>query len=223
MKISPTKQYAVLTGDVVDSSKLPKTERKTLPSVIKRAAKETRKAFPELLPLEVEVFRGDSWQLLVADPVKSLRVGLFLRACMRSGTARGRGLDTRVSIGIGPIDFIPASKVSEGDGAAYRASGQGLEQLSTGRFLALSTTDSAPRNWAGLLGLMDALVQDWTGKQALAVAGALRGWTQEKTAAAWPEKISQQAITKHLAAAHWDAVDVALGELEAFLTQVSSK
>lgn len=220
MKISPTKRYAVLTGDIVGSSKLAKAVRQTLPAVIKRAAKETRKAFPDILPLDVEVFRGDSWQLLISDPVQSLRVGLFMRACLRSGTARGRGLDTRVSIGIGAIDFVPASKVSEGDGAAYRASGQGLEGLPSGRFMNLSIAETENLNGLdALVGLVDALVQGWTGKQALAAAGALRGWTQEKTVSVWPEKITQPAITKHLAAARWLAVEVALSEFETTLSK----
>lgn len=223
MKISPTKRYAVLTGDIVGSSKLPKTQRQTLPAAIKRAARQTRKAFPEVIPLDIEVFRGDSWQLLVSDPVRSLRVALFLRACLRSGAQRGRGLDTRVSLGIGPIDFVPASKVSEGDGVAYRASGAGLEKLPSGRFLAFSTSDFDQPGRDTIIGLIDAIIQDWTGKQALAVAGALRGWTQEKTAAAWPETISQQAITKHLAAAHWDAVGAALMEFERALSEAGAK
>lgn len=217
MKISPTKRYAVLTGDIVDSSKLSKADRQALPATIKRAAGETRKTFPEAVPLDIEVFRGDSWQLLVSDPIRSLRISLFFRACFRSGKERGRGLDTRIAVAIGGIDFVPANKVSEGDGEAYRASGQALEELAAGRFLTLVGADFLQQNALDVLtGLVDAVVQDWTGKQARAVAGALRGWTQEKIAASWPETISQQAITKHLGGAHWGAVKEALDFFETY-------
>jgi hypothetical protein len=58
--------------------------------------------------------------------------------------------------------------------------------------------------------LIDVLAQGWTGKQALAVRGALRGWTHEKIAKEWPESISQQAVTKHLDGAQWPALEAAL-------------
>lgn len=215
MKISPTKRYAVLTGDIVGSSKLSKAQRQALPAAIKRAARETRKAFPEAVPLDIEVFRGDSWQLLISDPSQSLRLGLFLRACLRSSAERGRGLDTRIAIAIGGIDFVPANKVSEGDGEAYRASGYALEDLKGGNFLTVVIVGLEQREDLKVITqLMDALVQGLTGKQARAVAGALRGWTQEKIAASWPERISQQAITKHLAAAQWAALEAGLSYWE---------
>lgn len=218
MKIFPTKRYAVLTGDIVNSSKLSKDDRKMLPGAIKRAARETRKAFPETVPLDIEVFRGDSWQMLVLDPVLSLRIGLYFRACLRSGKERGRGLDTRTAIALGAIDFVPKGKVSEGDGEAYRASGQGLETLPSGRFLTVTSAAFPDENPLGAIAvLIDALAQRWTGKQARAVAGALRGWTQEKIAKAWPESISQQAITKHLGSAHWPALETALVFSELYL------
>lgn len=218
MKIFPTKRYAVLTGDIVNSSKLTKVDRKLLPGVIKRAARETKKAFPDAVPLEIEVFRGDSWQMLVLDPVLSLRIGLYFRACLRSGQERGRGLDTRTAIALGAIDFVPKGKVSEGDGEAYRASGQALESLPAGRFLAVTgAAFPQPNPLDAITVLMDALIQDWTGKQARAVAGALRGWTQERIAKAWPESISQQAITKHLGGAHWPAFETAVAFSEQYL------
>lgn len=220
MKISPTKRYAVLTGDIVDSSKLSKADRQALPVVIKQAARETKKTFPDTVPYDIEVFRGDSWQILVSDAVRSLRIALFFRACLRSGKERGRGLDTRIAIAIGGIDFVPSGKVSEGDGPAYRASGQALEDLPAGCFLAVEGAPSLSQHGLeAITVLMDAIAQDWTGKQARAVAGALRGWTQDKIAASWPETISQQAVTKHLGGAHWTALETALAYCEASFGQ----
>ena len=222
MKISPTKRYAVLTGDIVASSKLPKEKRKALPAAIKRAARATQKAFPEAAPLEIEVFRGDGWQWLLCDAVHCLRIGLHFRACLRSGPQRGRGLDTRTAIAVGGVDFVPTTKVSEGDGEAYRLSGRALETLPAGRYLTL-VLDQPPeaRVLNAITALLDAVVQGWTGKQAQAVAGALRGWTQDKIASAWPETISQQAIAKHLASAHWSSVEAALIYCETFLTEAA--
>jgi len=218
MKIFPTKRYAVLTGDIVNSSKLSKAERQRLPAEIKRAARETQKTFPDAVPLDLEVFRGDSWQLLLSDPVRSLRIGLFFRACLRSGRERGRGLDTRMAIALGAVDFVPKGKVSEGDGEAYRISGRVLEELPSNRFLRIAGPDLPEQSGLdAIVGLIDAIAQGWTGRQARAVAGALRGWTQEKIAASWSEAVSQPAITKHLGGARWPALETALAFCEAYL------
>ncbi|PTY02428.1 hypothetical protein DB347_23775 [Opitutaceae bacterium EW11] len=210
MKISPTKRYAVLTGDIVGSSDLSKDERQALPDWIRQAARETRKTFPEAVPLEIDIFRGDSWQLLLTDVARCVRIALFLRCWLR---AIGN-VDTRIAIGMGGVDFVPKDRVSEGDGEAYRASGKALETLSAGRNPPSLGMDSAPDEVRVTLRLMDALAQGWTAKQARAVGGALRGWIQEKIAQDWPETISQQAVTKHLATAQWPAVQEALEYLE---------
>ena len=210
MKVSAQKDYAVITGDIVDSSKLPKAQRKILPSLIAKASRDTRKAFPDAVPLDVDVFRGDGWQLLVGDVARCLRVGLFFRACLRSTAKRGRGLDTRVAIGVGRVDFV-RERVSQGDGEAYRLSGRALETMPRKqRLLLVEASAKAADAQATIVRLVDVLVQNWTGRQALAVCGALRGWTQEEIAKEWPESISQQAVTKHLEGAEWPALAAAL-------------
>jgi len=210
MKVSAQKEYAVITGDIVDSSKLPKEQRKLLPGLIAKASRDTCKAFPDSVPFEVDVFRGDGWQLLVNDVVNSLRVGLYFRACLRSAAERGRGLDTRVAIGVGRVDFV-RERVSQGDGEAYRLSGRALEDMPRKQrlWLVLPPGKEA-EGLAIVVRLIDVLAQGWTGRQALAVRGALRGWTHEKIAQEWPVSISQQAVTKHLDGAQWPALEAAL-------------
>lgn len=215
MKISPHKRYAVLTGDVVDSSKLPKAKRQALPEVLRRASRATRKAFPEAVLLDVDVFRGDGWQLLVGDATLAVRIAFFFRACVRSESERGRGLDTRVAIGIGGIDFVPGERGSEGDGEAYRLSGRALESLPRNQQACLALPPgSADRAAPTVIRLLDALAADWTGRQARAVMGALQGLTQEKIAELWSEPIRQPVVARHLETAHWPAFDEGLRFLE---------
>jgi len=210
MKIFAQKNYAVITGDIVDSSKLSKAQRKLLPGLIAKASSETSQAFPAAVPLTVDVFRGDGWQLLVSDVTRSLRVGLYFRAVLRSAAERGRGLDTRVAVAVGTVDFV-GERVSQGDGEAYRLSGRTLEDMPRKQRLLLALpAGNETEALAIIVRLIDVLAQGWTGKQALAVRGALRGWTQEKIAKEWPESISQQAVTKHLDGAQWPALEAAL-------------
>lgn len=214
MKVSAQKNYAVITGDIVNSSKLPKAQRKLLPGLIAKASRETCKTFPDAVPLEVDVFRGDGWQLLVSDVVRCLRIGLFFRACLRSAAERGRGLDTRVAIAVGQVDFVN-ERVSQGDGEAYRVSGRALENMPRKQRLLLALpVEKEADALAVIIQLVDVLAQRWTGRQALAVRGALRGWTQEKIAQEWPKSISQQAVTKHLDGAQWPALEAALTYVE---------
>ncbi len=214
MKVTAKKKYAVITGDIVDSSKLPKAQRQALPGLIAKASQESRKAFPDAVPLAADVFRGDGWQLLVSDPVRSLRVGLFFRACLRSASERGRGLDTRLAIAVGSVDFV-RERVSQGDGEAYRLSGRALEAMPRKQRLLLAISGAKDAQaLTVIVRLIDVLAQRWTGRQALAVRAALRGLTHEKIAKAWPGSISQQAVTKHLDGAQWPAIEAALNHVE---------
>ncbi len=215
MKVIAQKKYAVITGDIVDSSKLPKAQRAALPGLIANASQETRKAFPDAVPLAADVFRGDGWQLLVSDPVRSLRIGLFFRACLRSASERGRGLDTRMAMAVGSVDFV-RGRVSQGDGEAYRLSGRALETMPRKQRLRLEVAGAKDDLQAlGIIvRLIDVLAQHWTGRQALAVRAALCGWTQEEIAKQWSGSITQQAVTKHLDAAEWPALEAALSQVE---------
>lgn len=204
---------AVLTGDVVESSHLDAEQRRALPGILKRAAGELRHAFGKAIPGPIAVFRGDSWQLIVSDPALSLRAGLLFRSCVIASSGPGLRLDTRMAIAVDTIDFVPSGRVSEGDGPAYRASGEALDKLGGGVRMRLITRE-APDLLTATIGLLDAIVQDWTALQALAVKGRLKGLTQTEIAAGWPERITQQTVARHLARAHWPVVEDALLEFE---------
>jgi len=98
---------------------------------MKKGSEALRKTFQGSIPLEADVFRGDSWQLLISDSALSLRIGLFLRAYLRAAMGAGK-FDTRMAIAIGTVDFVPDDRVSRGDGHAYRDSGNALEQMMRG-------------------------------------------------------------------------------------------
>jgi hypothetical protein len=220
MKIEKEKLYAVITGDIVNSSKLPVEERQRLHRVMKEGSKALRKAFKGSVPLDVDVFRGDSWQMLVADPVKSLRIGLFYRAFLRAATATGRW-DTRMAIAIGTVDFVPEDGVSKGDGQAYRYSGKALEEMTKASHMCFRFPErEIEESLDVLVHLLDVLAMNWTQKQALAITGALQGLKQEEIRNLWKPLISQQAINRHLQRAGWVAIEKAVGLFEKQLVEV---
>ncbi len=204
---------AVLTGDVVDSSQLGAEQRRALPRVLKEAARQLQKTFPKAIPSPIAVFRGDSWQLIVSEPALSLRAGLLFRSCVIASSGAGLRLDTRMAIAVDTIDFVPSGRVSEGDGPAYRASGEALDKLAGGIRMSF-IGPGTPALLTATIGLLDAIVQDWTALQALAIKGRLRGLTQAEIAVGWPEAITQQTVARHLARAHWPVVEDVLLKFE---------
>jgi hypothetical protein len=227
MRIEPGKTYAVLTGDIVASSKLLGAERNQLHHFMRTTSSELRSFFEHLVPMDASVFRGDSWQLLVTDPSESLRVALFYRANLRAAM-KSKRVDTRTSIGIGPIEFIPPDNVAGGDGQAFRASGKALEEIGKSRRMTLSWPDSPDpegiKALDTLLSFVDELASNWTEGQARAVCGALLRRTQEQTAKSWPGKgISQQAVAQHLDRAGWSPLEDGLSLFQSVVSRLVSQ
>ncbi len=223
MEVQRGKAYAVITGDIVSSSRLPEDDRRELHRVMNEGAAALREVFPEAVPADMDIFRGDSWQVLVTDPVFSLRVGLFYRAFLRARMQDNK-VDTRMVIAVGTVDFVPDDHVSAGDGEAYRESGRTLERMpKSGRmqFVLAGKPREDSQAVDVVVQLLDVLAMHWTERQAQAVAGALRGWKQEKIAGSWKEKsISQQAVAQHLDRAGWHAVESGIEYFEQYLRRL---
>jgi len=212
MKIEKGKLYAVITGDIVGFSKLPEVQRQMLDRIMKEGSKAVRKAFKGSIPLEVDVFRGDSWQLLISDIAVSLKVGLFLRAHLRAAMGTGK-FDTRMAIGVGTVDFVPDDRVSKGDGQAYRHSGNALEQMTKASNMCFRFPEREiiEESIDVLVHLIDVLARNWSDKQALAITGVLQGLKQEKIGSLWKHPITQQSVNRHLQRAGWFAIEKAIG------------
>ncbi len=205
-----TNQAAVITGDIINSSKLDPDEWEKLHSIMIETSRQLRASFKDIMPLDVDIFRGDSWQMLVLDPPRSLRISLLYRGLVRAKMELPH-LDMRMAIAVGRVDFMPRNRVSQGHGEAFQLSGQALDSLHGARwgnmcFAGSDEGEAAPLDI--IVRLIDAIAGRWTVKQALAVSGALKGMRQEEIAEkGWPRKITQQAVAQHLRRAGWYAVE----------------
>ena len=216
------RRVAVLTGDIVRSSKLTSQSRSDLHSAIAETSDSIKSQFGDAIPYAVDVFRGDSWQLLVSDAGLALRVALFFRAFLRSRFEDVR-IDTRISIGVGGVDFLPESGVSTGDGEAFRRSGWAFEELGRSFRMTYSSEDASARYLDVIVRLVDHPATFWTSRQAYAVSQALLGHTQEVIAEQWVDRpITQQAVAQHLARAGWHAVDTAVSFFEEDVRKASA-
>lgn len=208
MKTQPDKLYAIITGDIVASSRLSSNKRKMLHNVMVDSSKVLQDEFKDAVPMGVDIFRGDSWQIILSKPAKALRLALFYRAMLRAKMESHR-FDTRMAIALGRVDFIPGNRVSEGYGEAYRLSGKALESMPKASNMSFVFPGMELEKVLNVvIQLIDSISSRWSDRQALAVAGALRGWKQEKIAEKWwKKKVSQQAVAQHLSRAGWYPVE----------------
>jgi hypothetical protein len=217
MEIDPGQLYGVVSGDVVRSTKLNPHDREQLFFRMKEGAGNLQQWLTKrIMPLEVDIFSGDSWQILLTNPAKTLAAGLFFRAYLR---AHAGGCDTRIAAAVGPIDFVPRKKVSEGDGEAFRLSGQLLASGMTKRRMAFAAhSHSAARRWDVAFDLIDAIAAvQWRPNPARAVLGALQGLTQEEIGQQhWDPPIGQVSVNDHLRRAGWPAIERTIAQFEEF-------
>jgi hypothetical protein len=201
---------AVLTGDVVGSSKLPPELRERLHEGLQVGIDNVGSGS------EGEIFRGDSFQIVLDEPARALRAALRMRCHLRASSpnALGKPLDTRVAVGIGKVSFR-AEKVIESDGEAFQLSGRGLDELlSTRKRRLMIRTPDAELNTSldVICAFLDAMVNGYSARQAEAVGLLLDGMKQ--TEIAQRIGIGQSSVNQRIQSAHWPAIEYALGYFE---------
>ena len=129
----------VITADVVGSTQIKIEDRGTLPALLNELIREIAQCRPEL-KLQVDIFRGDSFQVWVEKPEYAPLVALLLRAGLRMSALRAgeQQLDARISVGIGDVAYRDAT-VSQSDGEAFVLSGRGFDQLGKQQRLMVQT------------------------------------------------------------------------------------
>ena len=201
---------AVLTGDIVKSTRMKADVFDTvMKTVIKAANEASRFDASSAPPARAEVFRGDGWQAVLGSPSVALRAAFYVRA-----SAIVAGGDTRVSIGIGGFDHIDKKNVARSSGEAFLASGRGLDEMKPRQRLVLFDDgfDASAHRWARTaIGLGDVIASGWTRRQAEIVLYQLRqfgGVTGVEIAK--HAGVATQTISKHLKAARWDSIELLL-------------
>ncbi len=201
--------FAVLTGDLEGSSRFKGDLRDELLVKIKDCFRKIEQILPSNSFVSgFEIYRGDSFQCVLASPEDALMAAISLRCCLLSEECSGNRLDTRISIGIGNIDFLPASgRGAEGDGEAFRNSGIMMEGMKKLKKKTIITTPWPEMNedLEVKCMLFDALSQRWSPEQAQVILGRIRGWTQETIASSL--SISQSAVNQRLRLAGSTAVE----------------
>ena len=199
--------YAVLTGDIIKSSRLPTSELDAVRLSLLKAVDIVKRWQRGLVKGRPEFFRGDAWQMLLKNPAMAMRVGVFLRASLR---AEGKA-DSRIAIGLGKVENISPGKVSLSTGEAFLLSGRALDNMTQHSSMTIEISKSVGplSEWLPVVGhLCDSLIGEWTERQAEIVCVALgpKEPTHEGIAQILNPTVSKQAVTKALNGANWHVI-----------------
>jgi hypothetical protein len=204
--------YSVITGDIIDSSLLTKSERKKLPDALNTYYNLLKKYFKDSSPSQIDLYSGDRFQLLVNDPVDSLRIAVALKMILKSGI-QFKSINSRLSVAVGTVDFINKNKLSQSDGEAFRISGRNLDNMNN--TISLSLPEYLRADYMKvIIKLLDFILSKTTPKQSLALFYALSGLNQTQISKIWKPRISQQSISLHLLNSGWNSISNALAYFE---------
>jgi len=196
-------KYAVLTGDIIKSHKL-SVKLSKVQELLKSIPEQFNKKYGKSIESNLDIFRGDSWQLILYQENLAIRLALFIKAYLLSE----QNVRTRISIGIGTVDKIEKNNVSESFGKAFELSGKGLDNLDNQQELYLATEDI---HMKVEIKFLDCIFKKITLRQASAVRYALLGCNQNEIAEKLERKMSnknitQQAVAKLLKNSCWKAI-----------------
>jgi len=200
--------HAVITGDIVNSSSAnPKIWLPHLKNELNRTGTS---------PGQWEIFRGDSFQLLVEDPAEVLATGIRLKASVKML----KDLDVRMAIGIGEISHR-AKQITESNGTAFIHSGEKFEMLKKEKInLAIKTSwPDIDRDINLFLRLALLTMDNWTPNAAEMVKTALDHPEAAQAELGQMIGIKQNAVSSRLKRAAFDEIEEMLRVCQEKITE----
>jgi hypothetical protein len=202
---------AVITADIVNSTRLKKAEEKLLIHNLSIILK----------PYKFEFYRGDSFQAYIPDPKQPLKVILQARAAAKrlSSGFSSPFADVRASIGIGNIT-VPVKDLNTAKGEVFLLSGRAFDDMSKGgdRLKIQSANETANLGLKIIANYADSLFSQLTTKQAAVVFELLTDHNQVETAKRL--KKSQPTINKHAQSARWAEIHNLIADYQLFINQI---
>lgn len=143
---------AVITGDIINSRKVSSAVwLADLKAILNQYGAE---------PKDWEIYRGDSFQLLVAAE-DALEIALLIKATIK----QHKELDVRMAIGIGAVDYL-ADKITESNGVAFINSGECFENLKKQTLGIQTPWEEFNAIFSVVLPLMLMIADNWTSTSA---------------------------------------------------------
>lgn len=212
---------AIITGDIIHSSRLQTAERIQLMERLEQIFEDLE---AQSLLDGREIFRGDSFQLMLSNADEALKAALLIKTGLKKNiyeVKEGKQqADARISIGIGEISY-QGERLGTSDGEAYRLSGRALDKMKKRNSLTINSIwREVNEEMDVACALSEAIIGRWTQAQsAIIYAYLLNNKTQQVLAKEF--NITQGAVSQHLSeAGHMDAIRMFL---ERFRKVISEK
>lgn len=186
------KMTSIITGDIINSQKVsPHIWLQKLKLELNRVGKN---------PLTWEIYRGDSFQVEIKDPLMTLLTALKIKAAIKSI----KEMDVRLAIGVGNKTH-EASNITESNGSAFVYSGEIFESLvKVKQNLAIATPSNEFNKEMNLLFRFALIVMDnWTVNSAEMVYLALSHPDHSQKELGEILKIKQNAVSSRLKRAYF--------------------
>jgi hypothetical protein len=219
--------HAIITGDVIHSTKMSIEQREWLFKQIANVLKQWDKDFG----MKSETFRGDSFQCLVKKPADALKLALLQKTFIRSlnpsnvyevrkiNSNQKRGMfyptwifDARIAIGLGEVDLL-TNRLAASGGEAFQLSGQLLDTMKHKKqSLAISTNDKFNEELETEFILLDAIISKTTALQCEVINLKLLGYTEIEIGKQL--NIMQSAVNQRSVSGNWNAIESMIKRFE---------
>ncbi len=203
---------AVITGDIVNSTKLGAAKEKKL----------LRNLQQVLLPYQFEFYRGDSFQVYQKNAGEALKTALLCRtsAISISQGEETNSSDVRISIGIGQVKG-PVKTLSTSKGEAFVLSGRAFDEIAkSNKRLVIDTDNSLAKEGLQVIAdYINAIFKVMTGKQATVIFELLKGQPQQVVAKKL--KKSKSTIHQHVSSGRWPEIEKLLQQYENIINQLT--
>ena len=199
-----TKKYAVLTGDIIESSKLNAEQLAANRQALQEIIEDFGQLYPDAIIGNVAFFRGDGWQLLVAEPQYLLRVLLFISCGLKLRKVN----NSRIGIAVGTVDKINYDNISLSTGEAFTESGRilnDIESMKVKKDKPFWQLRDQNIHRAMLFEMLAAFANGLTHTVAKTIYASLQGKNQQEIAAETGG--SRQNVAKKLASGKWSLLE----------------
>ena len=199
---------AVLTGDIVGSTRLSQGQlEQALAQIRQTAADFAEWSDPEQDPRFTR-YRGDGWQFYLLWPKLAVRAAVVIQAHLLS-----KSVESRISIGIGSAASLGTTDLGDAAGAAFERSGRGLDKMEGTSRLSIVGEGIAPQDGM-ITDLLAERMARWTAAQAEASARMLMFSTPTFQELGDEFGISPQAVNDRLRAAGYHTIRSVLNRWE---------
>ena len=187
---------AVITADIVNSTKIEEAHRYLLVDELDNIIQDLKR----LSSLRCEMYRGDSFQVLVDDVKYCLEIAVLIRLGLKKSNLLKNGkLDARMAIGIGDVSY-EHEQVILSDGEAFRLSGRTFDKLNKRRLLVATNINDVDEPLNVMLAFINEFLEGLSYTQSIYLYDSLL-YNMSQMELANVYHTSQPNIAKHLKSA----------------------